>query len=422
MMYNVGDIIKDENRNFTIIDKDYFMQGNRKTWYYRYHCNICGYNCEDGYRGGELVRANWYDNSKIKKGYKCACCTNRIVIPHINSIRATNPELSIYFVNHDDDKYTLYSNQKVEMQCPFCKEVKKEMTISSLYRQGFSCPICSPGLSIGEKMMYAMLSQLNIFFEKEYTFAKSKKRYDFYIKQYNCIIEIHGEQHYIDKYYKDKNHTNQKEIDEEKREFALENGVNKYIIIDARKSNFNYIYNSIVNSELSTLFDLDTIDWMRIKTNTFLNSLIKDVCEYYDTNKPTMIDLENRFKLSETTIRKYIQIGFSLGWCADRVIKYGSITSNNLHIKGTYERKYPLLNRDIDCTNNCTPLFYEPEGLYFKSIGLASKKLFIPKSTIRYKLLRKKGFVPITKLQFNNAYECGAYCIGTPFDEITIND
>lgn len=398
MDYKIGDRIQDDVRDLTIVNKKHFSQGNRKTWYYKYHCNKCGYECEDGYTKGILRKATWFSKQQLEKKTNCACCSSRITVPSINSIRATNPELSQYFLNDDDKKYKVFSNERITMKCPFCETVKENVSIYSLYRQGFSCKICSHSISMGERIVYALLSQLRVEFKKEYVYNVDgvKFRYDFFLPDAKTIIEVHGEQHYMietSKYFK----VNQNKIDETKEILALCDNIQNYIIIDARQSSFEYIKRSIENSELKNIIDLSFVDWDKIHTDLYTRSIAKDICEYWETHKDaSYVDLENIFHFSEATLRKYIKLGISVGWCHNKVFS-----------KHT----------------GCNPVVYN-NSIYFKSIRLCSKysKTIIgkhyPESTVCY-LLKRQGtkFEKITKQDFNRAYNEGKQCYGDPFDE-----
>lgn len=53
------------------------------------------------------------------------------------------------------------------------------------------------GKSFGEKIFRRIFINTNINFESEKTFSWSnRKRYDYYLSDYNCIVEIHGAQHF----------------------------------------------------------------------------------------------------------------------------------------------------------------------------------------------------------------------------------
>lgn len=408
MDYNIGDRIVDDKRDLTITDKKYFMQGNRKAWYYKYHCNKCGYDCQGGFRGGEFKEATWFSKDQLgRRKSSCPCCISKIIVPHINSIYATHPELSKYFLNDDDKKYSVYSGVKVNLVCPFCGTIKKNMTISSLYRQGIACPICSGKISIGERMMYCVLTRLGVKFKKEFMFPNNQWRYDFYISEHNAIIEIHGEQHYKQTTFGVLSVVQQNDIN--KMNFALDKGIEKYIVINAMKSDYDYIANSIINSDFAKIYDLSLIDWSEIRKTIYNHNIVKDVCLYWEEHKNvTYADMERLFNFSEATIRKYLKTGYALGWCQKD-------------------------NRNIDCINGAFnshnhndshPILYTPKNIYFKSIGLCSRLSEnvlgqrIASSTIRYKINRDSvDFKYISKTEFNEAFNSDKKCYGIPFSE-----
>ncbi len=101
-----------------------------------------------------------------------------------------------------------------------------------------------------EEKIIKIFKKENINFEREKTFSDLKNglyRFDFYLKENNCIIEVHGAQHYeyIKKFYKSKNEWYaSKERDRKKCSYCLAHKIPLYIIpyweIDNIK-NFNNI-------------------------------------------------------------------------------------------------------------------------------------------------------------------------------------
>lgn len=400
MSYDIGDRVKDDRRDLTVINKSYFVQCGRKNWYYQYHCNVCGYECEDGYRSGKLVEGRWYDKSALDR-YGCPCCSGKIVVPHINSIRVTHPNLSKYFVNDDDVKYVIGSCQRVDMQCPHCGTFKPNVLINILGRYKYSCPVCSDGMSIGERMIYYILENTSTDFEKEFSFPENDWRYDFYIPEYNAIIEVHGEQHYHQTAFGDLNEI--QENDKNKMEFALNHGIEKYMIVNAVNSDFNYIKSSIVDSGVANLCDLTIINWDDMKSSMFDDSIVKDICEYWESHKDaTYVDMEKVFHYSEHTIRKYLKIGYDLGWC------HKDKRNSNTNKKRS------------------SALLYTPKNAYFKTVALCHRMSAevigesVPESTIRYKLSRDNypDFQYITQEEFDKAFYDGKLCYGDPFNKI----
>lgn len=63
-----------------------------------------------------------------------------------------------------------------------------------------SCPKCLKVLSIGEKVIRDVLSNKKIKFEEQHSFKDCKSKYilkfDFYLPEYNTIIEYDGRQHF----------------------------------------------------------------------------------------------------------------------------------------------------------------------------------------------------------------------------------
>ena len=103
-----------------------------------------------------------------------------------------------YLVNKEDGyKYTSQSGKLIKVKCKNCG-LEKEIKVKNLYAEhGVACERCSDGKSYPEKFMYNLLEQSNINFETQYSPQWGNgHRYDFYLPDYNIIIETHGEQHY----------------------------------------------------------------------------------------------------------------------------------------------------------------------------------------------------------------------------------
>lgn len=211
-----------------------------------------------------------------EKNVGCPYCSNRKVLKGFNDIWTTNPELAKLLNNPEDGyKYMQFSKHRVDWKCPNsdCNEIIANKKISDVNLYGLSCPKCSDGVSYPEKVMYIFLKQLNENFEYQKTFKWSNnKRYDFYIEDKSIIIETHGRQHYSEHgFYKlgGKTLKEEQENDSLKESLAKSNGIKNYIVIDCRKSNFEFIKNNIINSKLSEFFDLDKINWNEIQSKSY---------------------------------------------------------------------------------------------------------------------------------------------------------
>lgn len=265
------------------------------------------------------------DHYKIRFGRGCPKCKNRNLsilksIPKKGkSFADLRPDLVKYFANKDDAKnYFLQSGKIVDMICPNCGH-KKKMKISRLtYKYGFSCPICSDNISIPEKFCANILRLLNIKFENQKTFKWSERRiYDFYLPKSNMIIETHGIQHYNKVgYNKIGDFEKNKIIDKFKEENAILNGINKYIIIDCRDSDMNFLKKSFIFnlSQIDEFNGIKSIDFKEVwkKSN---KSLVIEVCKFWKDSeyKVSAVFMASKFKLNEATIRKYLKIGTDIG-------------------------------------------------------------------------------------------------------------
>ena len=103
--YEIGQIVKDDKRNITIIDKEIRICNKIKSIenkkYYKYKCNKCGYN------------EGWMIEGNLLIGNGCRCCGGKTVIKGINDIATTHPNIVKYFKYKDDSyKYSYGSHKK----------------------------------------------------------------------------------------------------------------------------------------------------------------------------------------------------------------------------------------------------------------------------------------------------------------------
>lgn len=221
--------------------------------------HICGvYKCR---KCGKL---HYFVNGYFKRYLKICdnecngirCGNNRggrTVIYGYNDLATINPELIKYFPNPEDAKKCMArSRQKIQLKCPECGRIKW-ITLDKLSQHGFSCDICSDGVSYPEKVTALILSSLNIKYQKQFRFENYNYMYDFYLPEYNVIIEVHGNQHYQDNGWI--TYEEEHENDIRKYDLAVLNGYeyNKnFFVIDAQKSNIEYLKNSIEQCQFFT--------------------------------------------------------------------------------------------------------------------------------------------------------------------------
>lgn len=346
--YNIGDIIKDEKRDLVITGRkiiptkriDY--RDNReymfKLKFYKYKCNKCGFECGEHYNviKEEFKDESWVHESNMKKqGCSCCCHNPQVVAKGINDINTTHPLFLELFANKDDIyKYTYGSSKKVLLKCPNCG-ITKRICLSNLTVIGrtFPCDNCGDNVPIPEKIVFNILKILKESghigdFKTQLTKIDYKwcfkYKYDFYINDFNIIIETHGMQHYdrgFERIKSDKQQARtieeEQENDRIKKELALSNGIKEenYIIIDCRYSELDFIKQNILNSRLNEIFDLSNIDWVKL-WESVQKSLLLDTCKFKNDNPNYFVrEISDILNIGQYAVRSYLKRGTDMGIC-----------------------------------------------------------------------------------------------------------
>lgn len=253
------------------------------------------------------------DRLKYIKG--CPICSGRKGVKDYNDIPTLRPDLLKYLKNPEDAiGVRPRSGKIVECVCPICGHEKK-IRFAELSTKPFSCLICGHGISYPEKIMRGVLTQLNVSYktEKKFEWGHNKK-YDFYLPKYQCIIETHGIQHY-------QNHIFNKSLEDEqnndkfKYTNAMNNGIEKYIVIDCSLSDINWIKNNILKSDLKDMFDLSNIDWDECEKYYNIDKKNK-ILELWNSGQcDTVNDISKKLNLSSYTVRSYLEKLSALKLC-----------------------------------------------------------------------------------------------------------
>lgn len=250
----------------------------------------------------------------LRKGRGCPVCNKRIIVRGVNDFCTTHGELVKYLKNPNEGYENFYgSAKKTVLKCPNCG-FEKQMSFNALTEKGFSCPLCSDGVSFGEKYVASVLNQLEVEFETQKRFLWLNDRfYDFYLPTYNMIIEVHGLQHYSKEMGNWKTTLEEQQENDRIKEYtAMENGISRYIIIDARRSDENYIKENTI-LQLSDVFDLSKVNWNKCLETT-MTSNIKVACDLW-MNGLSVSEISKTMNMSTSAIRKYLKQGAKLNWC-----------------------------------------------------------------------------------------------------------
>jgi Fe2+ or Zn2+ uptake regulation protein len=254
------------------------------------------------------------------QGGGCPVCSGKTISPapiYKNSIWwSEHRGLFSKFMTEDQMKTIMpNSGKKITMTCPDCGR-QKSISPNTVFRTHSIGCICSDGVSYPNKFVYALLNQLEIEYSPEHTFKWSnKKRYDVYIPLLNCVIENHGEQHYDNAFKQLDSRTleEEQENDRYKKELALKNGITQYIVLDCRESNVDWLKNNILNSVLSEIFDLSTIDWIRCHEFACSN-LVNVVADLWNKGSG-VYTIVKEMRLSDTTVVRYLKQAAECGLC-----------------------------------------------------------------------------------------------------------
>lgn len=321
----MGETINNNDRDLVIIDRSKIRDSKGVIYKsYKYRCNKCGFECGSHFntKDEEFREELWIRESSLKNGNGCSCCCKspRIVVEHINSIKAKYPEwIEKYGISeYDAITHAPSSGKKINVICGNCNKGKL-ISIDKIYNNNSISCNCGDGISYPEKFMESVLKQLKVEYKTQLNKSTFEwcgdKRYDFYLPEYNCIIETHGIQHYIQS-NRGVSILEEQANDLYKYNLAIANNINNYIIIDCRKSDMEWIKNSILNSYLDNMFNLSLIDWDKAEKYA-LSSKVWEVCEYWNYKEgwKTTTNLAYYFGLCSSTINKYLKIGVKHGWC-----------------------------------------------------------------------------------------------------------
>lgn len=119
------------------------------------------------------------------------------------------------------------------------------------------CPICYYKKSKGEVEINKFLEENNIEYQKEFSFPNSNKRFDFFLPQFNIVIEYDGEQHYktIDFFGGEQGLLNIQKRDKEKNDYCIKNNIKLIRIPYTEYYNIQTILQRIFKEKSSTTIE-----------------------------------------------------------------------------------------------------------------------------------------------------------------------
>ena len=230
---------------------------------------------------------------KFVTGTRCSYCARKLIHPldsfaqyHIDNTDSN------FLENYWSDKNTLNpfeisvgSGHKVLIKCQNGHEdylVGCDMFSGDNNR----CPICKE--SKGERSVRDFLIKNNMEFEAQKTFdnltgvGNYPLSYDFYIPQFNLLIEYQGEYHYMPVYYKNKTKeycdnkfAKQQEHDRRKREYAESHNITSLEIPYWDYDNVESILAEALHIDIDTNSTNSTNNTNNDTTNNIINTYIQ---------------------------------------------------------------------------------------------------------------------------------------------------
>lgn len=296
-----------------------------------------------------------------------ACFTSArggIVYPGINDIHTLRPDLEKYMLDKQDAvRYGVHSEKKIWWKCPDCGQ-ESEKVIANVSIRGFSCKACGDKVSYGERFVMALLDYLNVDYIVQYTpLWVDRSRYDFYVRidKNEYMIEVDGSWHYI---YNNMTGQSAEEIaakDMYKEMIASVNGI-KIIRVDYNYGNsdrYTYIENSVIESELSSIFDISSIDFNLIHDKAKCSQTIIIAEEWNSCDEKSIALVAERLKIKPNTVREKLYLASKIGLIKET--REEIIALNRLHGQ-KLEGKLPV---KVICNET---------GEVFESMESANKK------------------------------------------------
>ena len=139
---------------------------------------------------GHNIKMSW---KRFENGRRCPHCSERSWINRKKNIESINEIISKEGYKFLEE----YTTAKTKMKCSCPNGHIFEINWNN-FKSGKRCPYCRK--SKGEEIIKSILEELKIDFIPQYKFKDCKDLlplpFDFYLPNYNLIIEYDGEQHF----------------------------------------------------------------------------------------------------------------------------------------------------------------------------------------------------------------------------------
>lgn len=166
-------------------------------------------------------------------------------------------KLPVRLVNENDRKIYIKTD-KLEFYCAECGEIFKSGWDDVIREQRYRCKKCTKSKSTLEYIVEQYLINKQIKYTEQKTFNGCRRKrllpFDFYLDDYNTIIEVMGSQHYYpNKQFSQQTLEERQEVDNFKKDYCLNNNIN-YVAIPfwhIKNGEEKYEYKETINNILN---------------------------------------------------------------------------------------------------------------------------------------------------------------------------
>lgn len=201
----------------------------------------------------------------------CPYCSGRLAIRGETDVWTLRPDVARMLKNIEDGyKYKPQSHVRKVFICPDCGCETSPLSLNQVSRYGLHCRMCSDSISYPNKFARKLLSQLDVLnVQHEWNPDWIKPYYfDNYFEYNNqgYILEMDGGIGHGKRVFGENNKVDVVgvERDKYKDKMAQQHGLIVVRIDCAYKTTadrFHYIHSEILNSLLSSVFNLSCVDW-----------------------------------------------------------------------------------------------------------------------------------------------------------------
>lgn len=302
--FEIGDHFENAISSGVIID--YGITKNYKNWNNRAYILHCD-NCDVDYIQTEV---------NLRNKHLCPYCVNVEVLPGLNDLWTTDPHVAQWLKYPEEGHHiNRETHKKYLLKCPDCGYEIANKEIRQCVHRPLLCPRCGDHISFPNKFIYKILEYYNINFISEYNFNFNNKRYDVYIPDYSCIVEMHGKQHYTDGNWPNRTLKQEQKNDMEKQIFAQQQGIQYYITINCY-GDIPKIIQNVVSSSLFDVLniqpDINTLNEIAI---TAQKSMFLKTIELWNSGVHKLVDIAYKVHLKPWCVEQYLKRGAELHLC-----------------------------------------------------------------------------------------------------------